>query len=91
MGVDYEGEIRITFNAHKVPWSYVGKRCLEADPSEATMALPLEAQPEFCYSKFGSSIVYHELGHALGMMHEHQNPIRGRKLSFDRKGNLRAS
>ena len=56
-------EIRISFGPYG-SWSYVG--------NDATQ-IPLD-QPTMNFGWQASGTVLHEFGHALGMIHEHQNP-----------------
>lgn len=78
-GIDFRwvmggGDIRITFQGNG-SWSYLGKECLSVSENEPTMC--------FGWLKEGSleqeieRVVLHEFGHALGLVHEHQNPEGG--------------
>jgi hypothetical protein len=64
--------IRISFKEDNSSWSFIGTDCLHVPANQPTMSLgilkPESDQQE--YSKF----VLHEFGHALGLIHEHQNP-----------------
>ncbi|MFD7136654.1 M12 family metallopeptidase [Streptomyces sp. NPDC059894] len=66
-----ESEIRITF-ADDGSWSYVGTDCLGIGVDEATMNFGWDPT-----SPYGKTTVRHEIGHALGYCHEHQNPFAG--------------
>lgn len=61
--------VRIRFD-HDGSWSYVGPTCLQIPKNQATMNFgwDLRAQP---------GTAEHEIGHALGLQHEHQNPLSG--------------
>ncbi|MEZ4867785.1 MAG: hypothetical protein R3C14_41045 [Caldilineaceae bacterium] len=65
-------EIRISF---QLPgsWSYIGTDALGVPATDATMNLgwltPGTPNEEV------SRVVLHEFGHALGLIHEHQNPV----------------
>ncbi len=68
---DLEAELRISF---KQPgsWSYIGTDALMIKPPNATINFgwltPDTGDEEY------TRVVLHEFGHALGMIHEHQNP-----------------
>ena len=60
-----DAQIRISFNPGSGAWSLLGTDCLnERNPNEATMNL----------GWFDVPTTIHEFGHALGLIHEHQNP-----------------
>jgi hypothetical protein len=67
-------EIRISF---KQPgsWSYMGTDALLIPPDQPTMnygwLTPATGDEEY------SRVVLHEFGHAIGCIHEHQNPLQG--------------
>jgi hypothetical protein len=61
-----QAEIRIAF-ADDGSWSYIGTDCLGFPPNRATMN----------YGWLDEGVVLHEFGHALGLIHEHQNPVGG--------------
>ncbi len=76
-------EIRVSFVADPGSWSAVGTDCLVRSAfslSEATM--------NFGWLRDGTSdtewrrVVTHEFGHALGAIHEHQNPSGGIKWNL---------
>jgi hypothetical protein len=66
-----DAQIRISFKPSG-SWSYVGSCQYDLKPTEATMNFgwlyPLTPDAEY------RRVVLHEFGHALGMVHEHQNP-----------------
>lgn len=68
-----EAEIRIGFQPGG-SWSYVGRDCIDLvpDPNERTMNFGWELTDEY-----GRDTALHEIGHALGFPHEHQNPKAG--------------
>ena len=60
-----DASIRIQFDETKGSWSKVGSDALSvSNKNEATMNL----------GWFNTSTVLHEFGHAIGLVHEHQNP-----------------
>ena len=65
--VQEESEIRITFNPNDGAWSTVGTDALQVWQTEPTMNL----------GWLDEAVVLHEFGHAIGLGHEHQNPIGG--------------
>lgn len=64
-----DAEIRITFDAALGAWSYIGTDSLNIPVGTPTMNLGWQDQ----------SVVLHEFGHAIGLIHEHQNPLGGIK------------
>ena len=74
-------DIRISFK-HPGSWSILGKYCRRlTDTTKATM--------NYGWLRPGSSddelrrVVLHEFGHALGFIHEHQNPLNSIKWNRD--------
>ena len=57
-------DIRVAFNENDGAWSYVGIDCKNIPESEPTMNIGWVEQ----------AANDHEVGHALGLLHEHQNP-----------------
>lgn len=70
-GNDPNAEIRITF-AQEGSWSFIGTDNLSIPSSQATMCFgwltPSTSDTEY------QRVVKHEFGHAIGLIHEHQNP-----------------
>ena len=67
-------DIRIDFNDMGGAWSLLGTECLTVqDKNEPTMN----------FGWFDVATVLHEFCHALGMIHEHQNP-KGKKILWDK-------
>ena len=73
-GNDPEAEVRISFQ-YPGSWSYIGVDALQIAPDQPTMNFgwltPLTSDLEY------HRVVLHEFGHALGCIHEHQNPGQG--------------
>ena len=59
-------EIRIAFEDDGA-WSYIGTDCMSIPRNTHTMN----------FGWLDKAVVLHEFGHALGMIHEHQNPLGG--------------
>lgn len=75
-------EIRVSFAEEGFSWSTVGTDALTVPRTEATMNFGwLEPDTELTeYQR----VVRHEFGHALGMIHEHQNPDAAGKIPWDK-------
>ena len=75
-------EIRVSFAEKGFSWSTVGTDALTAGRAEATMNYgwlePNTATREY------QRVVRHEFGHALGMIHEHQNPAAAGVIPWDK-------
>ncbi|NKX53342.1 M12 family metallopeptidase [Arthrobacter mobilis] len=71
---DTDGDIRITFEQGNGSWSYLGTHAQHIPVSEPTMnygwLTPDSDDDEL------RRVVLHEFGHAIGLIHEHQNPQR---------------
>ena len=74
-----EAEIRIGFYQHPTApdsgsWSYLGRDTVDlvSDPAQRTMNFGWDLNDEYGYDT-----ALHEIGHALGFPHEHQNPNSG--------------
>ncbi|MCB0126308.1 MAG: hypothetical protein KDE58_28820 [Caldilineaceae bacterium] len=70
-GNDPDAEIRISF-AQAGSWSYIGTDALAVTKDQPTMNFGwlTSATPDEEYAR----VVIHEFGHAIGCIHEHQNP-----------------
>lgn len=67
-----EAEVRIAFDQADGSWSYVGRDVLGIAEVEPTMNFGWDLTTEY-----GRTTALHEIGHTLGMPHEHQNPFAG--------------
>ena len=74
-------ELRVSFAEQGFSWSTVGTDALTVPRTQATMNYgwlePGTATREY------QRVVRHEFGHALGMIHEHQNPDALGKIPWD--------
>ncbi|SDD12779.1 Matrixin [Geodermatophilus telluris] len=69
-----EAEIRIGFMAGDGSWSFVGRtRVLQEPQTARTMNFGWDLTAD----AHGRTTALHEIGHTLGMPHEHQNPFAG--------------
>ncbi|WP_345662973.1 M12 family metallopeptidase [Streptomyces venetus] len=71
-----EAELRIGFQLGDGSWSAVGRDALLAGRNERTMNFGWDLT-----APGGRGTALHEIGHALGMLHEHQSPCAG--IHFD--------
>lgn len=60
-----DGDIRIALDNRKGSWSMVGTQCKQVPANEPTMN----------FGWLDVATIIHEMCHALGMIHEHQNPF----------------
>lgn len=72
-----DADVRIAFQQGDGSWSTVGTTCRQVPKPRATMNFGwIDANsPE----EELRSVVLHEFGHALGLIHEHQSPVGGFK------------
>jgi hypothetical protein len=68
-----EGEVRIGFMQDDGSWSYPGTYVLQIGPAERTMNFGWD----LTRGEDGFDTALHEIGHAFGLPHEHQNPNAG--------------
>ncbi len=69
-----DAELRIGFRRGDGSWSYVGTYALTIGQSERTMNFGWDITQS---GPNGLDTALHEIGHALGLKHEHQNPNSG--------------
>lgn len=67
-----EADIRIGFEKGDDAWSFVGTEINGIGPRSRTMNYGWKLE-----GKYGASTAIHEVGHTLGLPHEHQNPFAG--------------
>jgi len=75
-------QIRISFAEQGFSWSTVGTDALTVPPAEATMNYGW-LEPDTSLREY-QRVVRHEFGHALGMIHEHQNPAAQGQIPWDK-------
>lgn len=66
-----EAQLRIAFQKNDGHWSYIGRDVLKQGVNEATLNLDPTA------GNFNWETAAHEIGHSMGLPHEHQNPRAG--------------
>jgi hypothetical protein len=79
LGLDFEevsdrsdAEIRIGFMDFDGSWSYIGRGILDQGANDRTMNFGWDLT-----TRHGRATALHEIGHTLGLPHEHQNPFSG--------------
>ena len=75
-------EIRISFAEKGFSWSAVGTDALTTARHRATMNFGW-LEPNTSLREY-QRVVRHEFGHALGMIHEHQNPAAHGQIPWDK-------
>ncbi|KIL66490.1 hypothetical protein M378DRAFT_391659 [Amanita muscaria Koide BX008] len=75
-------DLRIAFNVNEGSWSVVGKKARDIPDNTATMNLGWLPALTSQQTKEDIGTILHELGHALGMLHEHQSPARGGTINL---------
>jgi Astacin (Peptidase family M12A) len=75
-------EIRISFAEQGFSWSAVGSDALTTKPAQPTMNFGW-LEPTTSLREY-QRVVRHEFGHALGMIHEHQNPAALGQIPWDK-------
>lgn len=70
-----QADIRVSFVQNGSSWSVIGKQALQVSQHEATMNFGWlnDRTPDYEFRR----TILHEFGHALGLLHEHQNPAGG--------------
>ncbi len=70
-----QADIRVSFVQNGSSWSVIGKQALQVSQNQATMNFGWlnDRTPDYEFRR----TILHEFGHALGLLHEHQNPSGG--------------
>lgn len=76
-----QADIRVAFDRNAGSWSYVGKKALDIQKRTPTMNLGWVS--ESTAEKSFASVVLHEFGHAIGLLHEHNHPQANLKWKKD--------
>jgi serralysin len=70
-----DADVRIDFRSGDGSWSTVGTTCRKVEEDKPTMNFGwIDANSS---EEDLRSVVLHEFGHAMGLIHEHQNPVAG--------------
>jgi len=80
--------IRIAFNRSGGSWSFVGGENTTIKVDQPTMNLGWVDGADTVVSDSERGVILHEFGHALGLMHEHQSPLRGNKITLKPQGTI---
>ncbi len=67
-----EAEVRIAFDQRDGSWSYIGRAVLDQPVTRQTINYGWDLT-----TPHGRATALHEIGHTLGMPHEHQSPFSG--------------
>jgi len=70
-----QSDIRVSFVQNGSSWSMLGRQARSASSNQATMNFGWlnDRTPDYEFRR----TILHEFGHALGLLHEHQNPSGG--------------
>ena len=72
---DADADVRVAFMEGDGSWSYLGTQCRDIPADQPTMNYGwIDADSDEAEVR---RVVLHEFGHALGLIHEHQNPQGG--------------
>jgi len=67
-------------------WSHIGTEANEIEPRQPTMNLGWLSGLTDAVSDTERGVILHEFGHVLGLLHEHQSPLRGNKIHLKQSG-----
>jgi hypothetical protein len=77
-----DANVRIAFDPNGGSWSYVGQELNKIELSRPTMNLGWVSGDSDVISDAERGVILHEFGHTLGLLHEHQSPLRGDKITL---------
>lgn len=80
--------IRISFKNGSQPWSLIGNRIQYESHDKPTMNLCTVDALSPIASDQDRATILHEFGHTLGLLHEHQSPLREGELPLTLKSEL---
>lgn len=83
--------IRIAFDPQGGSWSFVRMDNMDIDPSKPTMNLGWLDGGSDTITDNERGVILHEFGHAIGLLHEHQSPLRSDKITLKEDGSCRTS
>lgn len=78
--------IRISFVKKDGSWSHIGTEANEVEFLQPTMNLGWLSGLTDTVSDTERGVILHEFGHVLGLLHEHQSPLRGDKIHLKESG-----
>ena len=67
-------DIRISFDTTSGAWSLIGTDCQLAQSASDTTPAQIQTEATMNLGWFDAATTMHEFGHALALVHEHQNP-----------------
>ena len=83
MKVPLDGDVRISFTQNEC-WSLLARMGETAVADDPTMVLDC-VKDTIPMNDCERRVILHELGHVLGMIHEHQSPATNGVLTFKRQ------
>jgi len=81
-----KANIRISFDPNDGSWSFVGTENTSIDKTKPTMNLGWLNGDTDTLSNDEHGVIMHEFGHVIGLLHEHQSPLRGDKITLKEAG-----
>jgi len=78
--------VRISFNSNEPSWSYIGDELLDILPPKPTTNLSLVDGESSEISSLDQGVILHQIGHILGLIHEHDLTPKGVRVIDDVDG-----